>query len=772
MNRQLSLVCFVLLASTFAGIGLAFWLAQPVSGQELVANYAKSHDFWEGVQSVGGIPWWTPMFLQGTSLAFSWAFVVTSGTLTVFTAAFGALAGAKIAVAICCVFGATGMFLFLRDYDGRPWSAWMGGMLFLFSPSLLTRAVGYEHFVVVVSMAILPWAFWRLFRFVENPTWITAVAAALAYAGVMLAYGKTGIMALPAVAAFGLVEMFRRHEAERPSVQLISIAAGAFFLLAVVPNLPAIRESGFVAMFEFGPLLGWQHSFSTKSAVSWIDRAAFLTPNFPPGYSPSTYGGGTYLGIVVVLACALALRERKFLEGASGRRLRLFIGMALLMFWLSFGPRSIVQSQLEFFPFSRNGLLAILGWLFVIAQVGIIFRIAPLNGLPRFLIAGVISAAYLFVPGFLIVERLPLYSNIRAPFDFFQITGVVCVLAAAGMAIGALLERVKVRRVQSLWVAIILLIALFDAAAYYRPIVSSPLERSVFQDFEKVQSHLKSAPLPGRVFVFSGRYLYLLTPMLSGRAIASEAFSSYLQQRGAAMLQAAAFASPQTFTAFLNLGNISYVLFDKSDRETNPETAVSLSRLLTTAFENDSFVLFANPRALGDGFVARDFVHLAAQNHESAPAVLELAEMQVATIELHGVATDETGYSGLLVGANLETPQGKPLSKGSPFQKVSILPSQAYGHAAFPGGDRSGWLVLTQAWHPDWQAFVGTQPAKIRRAFLAYPAVQVAAGEPVEFRFSPPWWYMVCVGTGCVAWLAATFVLIASRCFPSRQPHR
>jgi hypothetical protein len=146
---------FLLLTAILVGAIGTVWLAQPVSNQELLANFAKAEDFLAAARSVGGLPWWTPMFLQGTSLAFSWSFIVTNGVLLAFSIPLGFLVGPKVAMMTSIAFGAVGMFVFLRKYTTDDWCAFFGGILFLLSPSLLTRAAGYEHFIVVCSMSLL-----------------------------------------------------------------------------------------------------------------------------------------------------------------------------------------------------------------------------------------------------------------------------------------------------------------------------------------------------------------------------------------------------------------------------------------------------------------------------------------------------------------------------------------------------------------------------------------------------------------------------------------
>jgi len=52
--------------------------------------------------------------------------------------------------------------------------------------------------------------------------------------------------------------------------------------------------------------------------------------------------------------------------------------------------------------------------------------------------------------------------------------------------------------------------------------------------------------------------------------------------------------------------------------------------------------------------------------------------------------------------------------------------------------DTGFWLMYSDVWHPDWHATVGSSPAKIYRANLAYKAVYVPKGErSVRFTFAP-----------------------------------
>lgn len=747
------------------------WIAQPVSSQELLANDAKARDFFAAAQSVGGLPWWTPMFLGGTSLAFSWTFMIANVAILAFSLPLGMFVGPKVAIMFCLGMGVVGMAAFLRRYTQDLWCAVIGGVLFVLSPSVLTRAAGFEHFVVVLSLALLPWAFFGVLNFLRSPSAFTAVGAAVSFAAVVLTYGKTGVMALPAFLVFGLCEYFGQSRTSRPRLQLFIVAGLTLFFLAVIPNLPALREARFVTLFEFSPFSGWQNAFSTKSALSWIDRDGFVTQGIDPGFAPTSANGGTYLGLVVFGFLAVAVFAGTLHQSWLGKKARLFLVISLMMFWLSFGPRSVLSGHFTFLGMSLGApdVSPALGWLFLVAQVWMIFRLVPAEWPLRLPIATVLALIYLLVPGFRLIEWIPIFQNIRAPFDFFQVTGVVCLIAASAIVVRIFLASIRAPVLRSGFAAAALMLAVLDVAPYARPLFSEAMEREVFDDFQSAQDYLKHSPLPGRVYPFSGRYFYLLTPMLSGRPIVAEAFNGYLQQRGMALLQAAAFASDEQLSAYLNIAGVSHVLIDKTDPDTPPEIRTRLERLTTVGFENDNFVVLENKNALASGFVAKDYIQAFDDDPSVAGAALAGASYQLATVQMPGTATGEPAYRGRIDGGRIAAKEGMPLTEGAPFTKLETLAGGNYQRVAFAQTPSDGWLIFNEAWHPDWRASAEGEALPVRRAFLAFSAVRNPVGKSVVFEFLPPWWYPICAVITVLAWISAIVYLVlakAMRAFP------
>lgn len=761
-NSSLFASAVGILAMVLAGLAAATWINQPVSNQELLANFAKAQDFWASIWDVGGLPWWSPMFLQGASLAPAWSFMVTNAVLLAFSIPLGFLAGPKIAAVFCLLVGAVGCFCLARSLVRHPAVPWLAGALFLVNPSVLTRAAEFEHFVVIASLGLLPWAFLALHRFATFPAARTAVIAALAYAALTLAYSKTAVMALPAVCLFFLVALVRSEV--RPSPKWFGLAVATFVVLAVIPNLPALRESRFVVLFELGPFEAWQNAFSTKSPISWIDRAGRVTEGVDDGFAPTTANGGTYLGILAFVVLAAALWRGDVHRTVEGRAGRLFLWLALLNYWLSFGPRSVFGGQMAFLGLAAGvpDFTPALAWFLFVAQGWILFRLLP-SDLPfRRVLGTFLCVVFFLVPGFRLIEWIPFYRDIRAPFDFFQVTGALCLILATAFLIPNLWVSLKAGPVRAGLGALAVGLAVLDVSPYAAGFYRERLPASTFKDFLDVQTQLRGASIAGRVYAFSGRYFYLLTPYLSGRPLANEAFNSYLQLRGMARLQATAFLSDEYLTTFFRVAGTSHVLIDKNDPDTPPDLQERLRGLLPTAFENESFVVLENRDSLGRGFSAREFLTTKDDDLRTASWALSAASNNVATIRVpdsEPAATDSLGH--------IEDEQARDerslRDKGQAFETVPEQPSGNRQEVGFLSMPEAGWLIFNEAWHPDWRAFGGDGELPVHQALVGFSAVRAAAGERITFRFAPPFWYPLCIWVGLTGWVAALIFVVASR---------
>jgi hypothetical protein len=562
-------------------------------------------------------------------------------------------------------------------------------------------------------------------------------------------------MALPALGAFAVVEFLARPRAERPGWMPCGVVVGVVFFLAAVPNLPSIREIGFLAMFELGPFEGWQQAFSAKSALSWFDRGGLLGEGMDSGFAPTTLNGGTYLGFVAGAVLAVGFLRGSLHENLAGRSARLLLAIALGLFWLSFGPRSVLGGHFEFLRMSAGAadFTPAIAWFLLGAQVWIIFQLVPPGSQKWRWIAGVLSLVYLAVPGFRILEWLPLYSSIRAPFDFYQVTGAVFVSGAVALAASIVLWRIP-----ALAVGFVLLTAL-DAGIYAKSIFTPKMDHGVWSDFLESQDFLESSPTPGRVYPFSGRYFYLMTPWLSGRPLAAEAFNNYLQQRYAGVLQASAFLSDDQLETYFRVAGVAYLLVDKTDPDTSSSQQKRLRKMCPVVFENTNIVVLEVKNPLGCAFLARDFIQTSSDGPGTAEAALGVAAHNLALIQTPGAETGNPGLRGRVVDSRIAKRDGEVLEEGRPFEAVKTRGVSNYQRAEFEATGEPGWLCFNQAWHPDWRAQSAGQETPVRKGLLAFSAVKTDGNSPVIFEFRPPWWYDWCAWSAVAGWLAALIYL-------------
>ena len=447
--------------------------------------------------------------------------------------------------------------------------------------------------------------------------------------------------------------------------------------------------------------------------------------------------------------------------GEAGGRARLLVALAMGAFWLSFGPRSVLGGHFEYLKMSMGAadFTPAVAWFLLGAQVWVIFQLVPRESVAWRWAAVGFSCVYLFVPGFRLVEFLPIYRNIRAPFDFYQVTGSICLIGAVALAAGVLLEKVRWGFLRRVLVGAFLLLVAVDVAPYGRPFFQERAGRGVWRDFLEVQEFLKTAPESGRVYAFSGRYFYLMTPWLSGRPLVAEAFNSYLQQRGAAILQGSAFLNDELMKSYFRVAGVAYLLVDKTDPDTKAEMQAKLCGIFPVVFENENMVLLGVRNPLGYGFLARDFLQTGTDSPETAIAAIGGAEHNLAMIQTSGLAVDEPGVRGKVIGGRIAASEGKVLEEGKAFSRVSRREGGTYQRVEFEPTGESGWLIFNEAWHPDWTALEGGDRREVHRAMLAFSGVQTTGQAGVIFEFRQPWWYNICALVSLAGWFVAIFAL-------------
>ncbi|MEX1119532.1 MAG: hypothetical protein WEB60_12145, partial [Terrimicrobiaceae bacterium] len=336
----------IVLAGLLLGVvGWVAWDPTATTALEATAHLAKAQEMVRCLQSEGGLAWWSPRFLGGSPLATASGTLGTSLWVLWWSSFFGDLAGVQVAIlSLVPIFGLT-MFVFARRLCGNLKVATITSLVFMLSPSLWTKS-SIGDLPSLCALVVLPLVCWSILRLAQAPSPLTGLLCGGFCALLAVTHSKAALLAAPGLLVFGLWALWKhRGLAAWLDGRVWGPALAAVVLLGIIPNLPSLREAGSAVLFEFGPLSGWQQTFSSKSGLHFFDRLGGVSGDFRGDFAVPNIAGATYLGVVPLLALATIaiLRRRVFSGGCSdlASPFRVSAALALFCFWLSHGPFSI-----------------------------------------------------------------------------------------------------------------------------------------------------------------------------------------------------------------------------------------------------------------------------------------------------------------------------------------------------------------------------------------------------------------------------------------------
>jgi len=740
------------------------WLLKAPTDQELLANTAKAADFhpWKG--------WWSSLFLGGSSQATGLTTGLFYLILKIFMFPLGQVAGTKIAVLSAVLLGGLGVAAFLRRWIGDECAAWLGAVAFVLGPQMSLRLAGSEHLPVVFAMAFAPWVLWALLGLVRRTSWKNSMILALCSAGMTLTFAKLAIAFAPLALFFTIHLLAVYPERRNAFLRFLGHTLLLYVPLAVIILLPTIREMQWLALFKFDPFAAWQQNFSIRSVISWLDRDNVLLHGMPPGFVSDQ--GGFYVGIIALavglLAWWRAIRSSAKPESEGEQEaliltaLKVVFGMLLFLSWMSAGPRSLAQGLLDFLKSATPApdLTIPLFWLVTVAQCVLLWVLWPRHAHRDYArIAALL--VFLGVPGFRLYELLPFARDIRAPWSVWQVGGSLASALLFGIGGSLLIKSWEFSRRHSGSLSLILVALMaIDYSGYLMRYGKGALPPGTYGAFEQICSSMRQAPDRGGIYPLSGRYFYLQLPSLTGNPIEQEAFNSYFGLSWRRSLQGAMMSSPDAIRVGMSLLGCSYIFIDKQDPNTAAEVQKAFRGLFPRVLENSYFAILSNPQSLYPAFLAHDFVIFPRDSYAGAsPAVIQLTPRNFITVEMADVDQSKPGFAGMAKSGNqvelLPRFKGK---NGEPFQRVPLsegsLENQRRVYRMPPSS--SGWLVETEAYHPDWTATIDGKTSTVYRADGTLLATFVPPGShEVVFEFRAPFWYGVCMVLGVLSWIIA-----------------
>lgn len=744
-------------------IGL-IWLLKGPSDQELLANMSKADDFhpWVG--------WWSNNFMGGGSVAPQLTTLFTILPLKFFGFFFGPLIGGKIAglVALCCAGFA--MNRFLCDWTGSQLAGFFGSFAYMIGPQMSLQLGFNEHLPVVFCMVYTPLLLWSLWVLVSKRTWKSSLFLALSCGALLLTFSKMAICVLPIAIGFLIILIYElKDELKERSVLLailvrITLTLLLLIPLAIIPLLPALREYSWLALFSYDPFSGWQNNFALQSSLAFLDRDSLLSRGMPLNFNLDH--GGFYLGMItILLTCAVFT----FHQVENKKLKRTFLASLILLLlsaWLSIGPCSLASRTLFFLKSAQgvHNMVIPLFWISVVALFFLLWQQAPSYSNKKWNNIFKIVVIFIFfcIPGFKLFELFPFAQGIRAPWSLWQLGGALFLAALFGSAASISLTFIHQKNYQKIIIIALLVLMIFDFSPYLFFYYRGSLREGTYDDFLKTADFLKQDTSHSSITAFSGRYFYLQLPALTGHPLTDEAFNRYFELKWFRSLGNS--LNPQEFKEFLNLLGASYLFIDKEDPTTPKQIQDFYRSLFPTAFENNSFLVLENRTSLYPGFIARDFVVFPPENSSTSTVSLQLASLNLLTLEMKQANPGDLGFAGVVKENNqVELLPNYKNHGGLPFERINSCDSMLNQDQQFifhVPPSVSGWFVVTKAFHPDWQGGVDGQSAKIHLAAGAFLSLYVPLNsQEIIFKFAPPCWYTLSLYLGIISWILALVAL-------------
>ena len=742
------------------------WLLEAPTREELFGDTGKLWDMLKGP-----LAGWTPNYMLGhSSVVYDAAALATflaKSVMLLVGGLIGSFIALKLLILCFIPLSALSMWALLsRIGCSRPMTRWVS-LVYILLPSIHVAIGNYEHWTVGLCFVFTPLILRGIVAVAEERSPKEIVGLGLAAAALALSYTKIAVVMTPMLLLW-TAEVIRQN---RPRMKYALIGYGFSILVAictaVVFLLPASREFGFAAGFLFDPVDGWKHHYAFKTPLLWIDLWGFLTKG-----NPELIGDAQMfqIGLIPLAALSLGLSLSSLAEWRAtqlGRWFLILTGCWLLSIWFASGPDGILVGHINVLKTSQglpDTSIPIL-WLSLIWIGWLIYKTTSQLLPKNTLVPALITLIVLVLPVFRIAELLPLFNDIRAPESFWSVGGFCCLSAAVGMAFWMLFTEVigeVWRKPAAVAVGLLLLVELYPIHSAYW---TRGMERQLFTEYDQAAAFLKTAPIQGRVHPLSGRYFYLTLPEKAGRAIDSESLLRHFQLKWVRHLEAAGNASGDSLRSYMNVAGVAYILLDKTDPFSPKQMQDFFRSIYPVAFENNYFAVLANPGTLYPAFLARDFVALPPDSYAMAPAALQLLPQNLITVEMAAANQSMPGFAGMAKGPNqielLQQYQGKA---GQSFARVPLVGNrmddyQRMNYQLPP--TVSGWLVVSEAYHPDWMVTIDGKPSEVHRAEAALLSTYVPAGShEVTFQFKAPAWYSLCLALGALSWVIALTALL------------
>ena len=746
------------------------WLPLPYSDHELSASASRVWDIKTELVTHHQLPWWTPNFMSGSSYAINHSRGFYLLPWLAFSAFTDLETAGKLMALLAIVASGLAMYGCARHFLRHDWAAVLAGIAFMLHPEQIIRAAGAEHMTICLFFPFIPLLWLTFARLLEIGCRREICLFALVAVFAMWTDNKQAIIHFLFLAGYGIYWFWPGERRQNPAsflrtfswLALIGLTLGAFIII------PGLLEARYVKLFAGDPLADWQKNYAFRSLFALVDRDGTTTKatlngimtrlqTSPPTSqaemdsirrvfglqmdSPEKYAG-------LIFLAALATTAIWNYRRANRELFWFFVGMLMLSVMLATSFGNVFSTNLATFDaLSAIREVPVGVWLAGLALAVFLILLAKkkLTSQHRWLLAGGVLAAFLFVPAFDWIATLPYFKDIRAPYSFYDGPSAFWVAMLLGFFVTDVLQKQI-----PLFVAGTIILLAVDYWPYQKPMHDTGVPARTIRNLESAYGQLRQDKDWVKTYSISGRYFHLLGPMYSGKPQVYEAFYNWQAPLGTGLLNQTGLSRE-----LLNLFAARYLVCDK----TNVQLLAQLRQLFPVTLENEDFIVFRNDQAhpyvsattracLDTGPVA-----------DSARLALELSTRNYTLVH---AGAPRAGFEPI--------PPVKP-SAPVVFQNVQLTRENHQHIRIQLTAPQPCIVVISESWYPFWHAEVDSQPAEVLQVDCGLMGVAIPAGaHEIQLQYRPPAIYAgagIVSLLGLVVCLAGIFTGCATK--PARQ---
>ena len=793
MKSRLGFWITLIVALAYVAYLGAHWLPLGMSEHELSASASRVWDIKQQITQHHALPWWTPWFMSGSSYGLNhargfylipWILfstftdLITAGKLTALTAIFAS---------------AVAMYFCARHFMNSEWAAVLAALAFMLHPEQIIRAAGPEHITIILFFPFIPLLWLTLSRALEKNTFRDTFLCALVAVLAWWTDNKQAFINFLFLFSYAVYWLWPRREQWQPTVRTCGLLAALGLALGAWVLAPGFVESRDVKLFVGDPLEAWQNTYSFKSLFALVDRDAVTTSNTTNiVYTRATANGirsqaeleqvqrimslgsnspEKYMGIVLLLVIGVTVLWNK--RRVDRRAFWFFVSALLASVLFATGLNSVwTANWLTWDALSSQHVSgAVLLWLLIAVAFLAFFYRQKLTTTQKKVTAGVALAVFLFLPGFKLLAGLPYFSDIRAPFVFYDSPAIFWGAILVGFFVTDVLAAEKWRPHIPKIVAALGVLMLLDYWPYQKPVKDSGVPAHTVENLQATYRSLQPDKDWVKTWTLTGRYFHLLGPMWGGKPQVYEAFYDWMAPIGLGALKQQAFGSWESHRAFLNLLSARYVVFDKTDpsnaQQKGSQQILAAYRQSYPVFvENEDFVVFRND-------TARPYITAYGRACLYAGDVRKSASLALALSAKNWplVQAEEPSVSAVpnATAQKYEKTYGEdsspfpPLSEAVPVALSDVQLTRensqlVHIHLTTPS---TCLAVIAESYYPFWRAEVDGQPTEVLQVSCGLMGLELPAGShTIVLRYQPPRAYAMAgivsvatllLGIGCTA---------------------